>query len=208
MNAVELIGTLLSMYIIVVGISLFWRDSMFFFILEALAVGVGSVYMTVAAWKTIVDVGWTPIFTKGTYLNIIPLIIGVCMLLRLYPKYSWLSRFPNAFIIGTGTGIMISKMIGVLITSQFQAMMGPLTPLNLVFWALVIGTVTMTIFVKLPPRFEKLVGPIRKLGRWSVLIVFGVGWGLQGAMVISEFMAPVYFFSEFSKALLKAIIGS
>jgi hypothetical protein len=119
--------------------SFLWRDNPFYKIAEHLFVGVSAAYlMAMGFWSTLwpsAVVKLVPAAARVTDpdatigepepLVIIPLLLGCLMLLRLWPRLSWLARWPTAFAVGTTLGYNLVRTVRSNFLAQINATLEP-----------------------------------------------------------------------------------
>ena len=108
-------------------LSFLYKDNPFYKLAEHVVVGI-SVGLGMVYWATLAFYSrfYVPLVHEGKYIYIIPAILGLMLVLRLFPKYTWLSRYPFAFLVGVGSGIALPLQMQAGILRQFQATMLPL----------------------------------------------------------------------------------
>src|SRR5215813_6252018 len=86
------------------GLTLFiltflYKDNPLFKMAEHVYVGVSVGYTIVKTWDTVViRLIYEPVVKNGDWYLLIPVMIGMLMLTRYFPKISWMSRLAFAFI--------------------------------------------------------------------------------------------------------------
>jgi hypothetical protein len=104
-----------------------YQDNPLFKLAEHLYVGVSVGYIIVKTWDTVViRLIWTPIIKDGDWYLLMPVLIGMLMLSRYFPKISWMSRLAFAFIVGVGSGLAIPRVISSYILKQVEDTVRPL----------------------------------------------------------------------------------
>jgi hypothetical protein len=129
------IGALLTLMVW----SFLWRDNPFYKFAEHLFVGVSAGYwMVFGFWSTLwpnAVVKLVPTAARLTDpgaelparepLVVIPLLLGVFMLLRLWPRAAWLARWPTAFAVGTTLGYNLVRTVRSDFLAQIHATVAP-----------------------------------------------------------------------------------
>lgn len=119
--------------------SFLWRDNAFYKFAEHLFVGVSAGYwMVMGFWSTLwpnAIVKLVPSAARITDpaadlparepLVLVPLLLGVLMLLRLWPRLAWLARWPTAFAVGTTLGYNLVRYLRSDFLAQIQAAVEP-----------------------------------------------------------------------------------
>jgi hypothetical protein len=129
------IGAALSLMVL----SFLWRDNPFYKFAEHLFVGVSAGYwMVMGFWSTLwpnAVVKLVPSAVRVTDpdavlperepLVVIPLLLGLLMLLRLWPRLAWLARWPTAFAVGTTLGYNVVRSLRSDFLAQIHATVAP-----------------------------------------------------------------------------------
>ena len=118
--------------------SFLYRDNPFYKFAEHLYVGVSAAYaMSLGFWttlvgnlfprvsKTLCEWFYVP-FTGYEFHFLIPPVLGVILLLRLFPKVGWISRWALAFIVGTTAGLNLPRFLRSDFIEQISATFMPL----------------------------------------------------------------------------------
>src|SRR5574341_65857 len=172
-----------------------YQDNPLFKLAEHLYVGVSVGYIIVKTWDTVViRLIWTPIVKDGDWSLVIPVLIGMLMLTRYFPKISWMSRIAFAFIVGVGSGLAIPRVISSYILKQVEdtvrplvslaseggptftyALLDPASDLNAL--VLLIGVVSVLFYFFFSVEH---IGPVRVAAHTGILflmIAFGAAFG-------------------------------
>lgn len=119
---------------------------------------------------------------KGNIILLIPATLGFMMLLRIFPKTQWFSRFPIAIMIGTSAGINMVRYTKSDLLSQVSAtMINPFaaatTSAIIGNFLLIIGTICGVYFFYFSKKQEGMSAVPSKLGIWFLMISFGASFG-------------------------------
>lgn len=162
--------------------SILFKETLLFRFAQRTYVGV-SIGVTIATTlTTITNTAWTPL-TKGDYSPTLAIILGIMMLARLVRRYDWLSRYPVAFITGTGLALMTR-------TAMQAQIIGQILPVITVKWITgdiyttlgniysvvgLIGGITFFIFAteRLPARAKRSLEYLRQIGRYALVMMLG-----------------------------------
>jgi len=157
------------------------RDNRFFRFAEHVMIGVAVGYAIAITTKTFLTVGWTPLIQKPQLASLLTLIISLLMFSRFFPKGRWLNRWPIALLLGVGTALALRGIIQAQILEQIIATAVPLvtpTPFNtfnnILVIVMVVTTVAYFFFTK---EHKGLLGAIAKVGRCSMMVMFGAIFG-------------------------------
>jgi hypothetical protein len=129
------IGAALTLMVL----SFLWRDNPLYKFAEHLFVGVSAGYwMVMGFWSTLwpnAVVKLVPSAARVTDpgaalperepLVLIPLVLGLLMLLRLWPRLAWLARWPTAFAVGTTLGYNLVRSLRSDFLAQIHATVTP-----------------------------------------------------------------------------------
>lgn len=152
-----------------------WKDNDFFRGAENIFIGASSGYYFYIAFKNLVDLAWLPLARGQKPALIIPVALGVMLYARYIKKYAWLSRWGTAFLIAVGSGLSIFAAITSQFIAQIRANLLPLTSFNNVVMVVTSLSVLMYFFFSFE-RKEPLTS-ISTLGRWAMMVTFGVSFG-------------------------------
>ena len=126
--------------------SMLYKDNPLFRAAENLFVGLGLGVSSYMMWfqylkPDIYDRLISPAFDPTVnvyppdYVLIIPIVLGVLVLMRVWPRYGWVSRYPIALMIGYGTGFGIQPTFHSLILKQVEGTIVPVQ-VRAVVWVL------------------------------------------------------------------------
>jgi len=115
--------------------SFLYKDNPLFKLGEHLYVGISVGYSVVLTWHTVfLRLLWEPIkkditenpAALGSYVLLIPAVLGLLMWARFIPKIAWLSRLAFAFVVGFGSGVAIPRAVSSYILKQIEDTVNPL----------------------------------------------------------------------------------
>ena len=181
--------------------SFLYKDNPFYKVAEHIFVGISAAYWFVF---TIYNIVIPNLFSKvifdfqNSWLLILPGILGLMMLARLFPKLDWLSRYPLALMIGTSAGLGLIKflktdvMIQVTSTilNPFQA--GSLRD-GIGQTILILGTIAGLVYFYFSKRHTGVTGGIAKAGIITLMISFGAAFGFTAMARISLLIGRLQF---------------
>ena len=179
----ETLGIYFSAILVVFVYSMFlYKDNPFFHIAENLALAVALANSTVISLKSLYDMAWVPGVVQGkdSVLWIGLLIFGGLIMTRLIPKYGWLSRWPTAFIVGSGVGLGLRGAIETQLLGNLRAVIipvfgGKVTPIdNIVTLVMCTTTIAYFLFTR---EHKGVWGKVAKIGRYSMMVAFGAQFG-------------------------------
>ena len=173
--------------------SFLWKENRFFRAFQNLYVGLAAGYSLVVNFNNIKRQAWGPLTDKGDYSMLIPIILGVLLYTRLSKKYSWVARYPMAFLMGIGAALSM-KAIESDFVRQIQA--------SIITWSgkgiggtfnnlvLTLGTAFALVYFFFTFKPTKVTEVTGRLGRWVLMLCFGAAFGsaVQGrlSLVISQ----------------------
>src|SRR5439155_18152705 len=72
----------------------------------------------------------------GSYVLLIPAVLGLLMWARFVPKIAWLSRLAFAFVVGFGAGVAIPRVVSSYILKQIEDTVNPLVSRGAEGWSM------------------------------------------------------------------------
>jgi len=181
--------------------SFLYKDNPFYKFAEQVFVGISAAYWFVyTIYNNIIPNLFDKVLTDigQQYLLIIPGLLGIMMLLRLFPKLDWLSKYPLALMIGTTAGLsllrflksdvinqVLSTMVNPLNESSFVAVLGQIV--------LILGTVSGLVYFYFSKKHEGVIGGVAKLGIIFLMISFGAAFGYTAMARISLLIGRLQF---------------
>jgi len=183
--------------------SFLYADNPCYKVAEAVLVGVSAGYaMIVGFWTVIIPNLLAPLFPKFTqsiflpgtvpvrsdywWLNIVPLVLGIMLLMRLSPAGGWIARWPLAFIIGSTAGLRLIAFVEADFLAQIRNTVIPLITIDngrLDAFAtfsnvlLLIGVVSCLVYFFFSIEHTGFVGGVSRVGIWYLMITFGAAFG-------------------------------
>lgn len=185
------IATLLTLCIF----SFLYKDNPFYRFAEHLFVGVSAGYWAMYSWYNVLlpNLG-RPLFMEHRLILLIPLTLGILMLLRLFPKIGWLSRWPLAFIVGMTSGYYLVTFLQTNALAQARATIVPLNNINNVI--LIVGVATGLLYFFFSTQHKGAVGVSARIGRMFLMVAFGASFGYTVMARISLLIGRIYFLLE------------
>jgi len=161
-----------------------YRFAEHIFVATALAIGI------IVNLTSLRNTAITPLL-GGSFIMIIPLILGACMYFLLIPKQRWVSRYPIAILVGSSLGLGIaSNPLPSIITQIISTIAAPKagTPVwgwfpgsptgdwfSFVFVAL--GLVCSMTYFLLTYEHTGPVRPVTIAGRYFIMLALGAYFG-------------------------------
>ncbi|MFZ5980855.1 MAG: hypothetical protein ACOYVF_09520 [Candidatus Zixiibacteriota bacterium] len=199
------VGTLIAGMLTLAVLTFLYRDNPIYKLAESLLIGVSIGYFIVVTWtNTLMDLMFVPLFSKGEYLLVIPLVLGLMMFGRFSRKTTVLSRIPIAVLIGSGAGVAIPAMLDARTLQQISATVAPL--LNESGWpnfseiVVIIGVLTTLIYFFFSREHRGTWGRAATVGTYFLMIFFGTTFAYTVMSRMSTFIGRVEFLlSDFLK---------
>ncbi|MGB2805273.1 MAG: hypothetical protein WBD64_10320 [Candidatus Zixiibacteriota bacterium] len=194
----ETIGIWLGAFLTLCIFSFLYKDNPFYKLAEHLFVGISAGYWATLEYHNVFRPNlWDPLTREGKLLLIVPFIFGLLLFSRFTKKFSWLSRWPMALIIGIYAGITIVGYGSGDLILQIQANLLPLwtdnwlTSLNNIL--LTVGVITGLIYFFFSKEHKGALGVGSKIGVWFLMISFGASFGYTVMSRMSLLIGRVYF---------------
>lgn len=205
------IGTWIAALLTLCIFSFLYRDNPFYKFAEHLFVGISAAYwVCYYIYNILIPNLYNPLVIQGQLLFIIPLILGVMMLMRLFPQPAWMSRFPLAFIVGTYAGYnfitylqtyaidqvraTMVRVVDVSAWQEFFAHPGVVSFFNAIAVpVVVVGVITGLIYFFFSREHKGVFGGLARTGVWFLMIAFGASFGYTVMARISLLIGRLYF---------------
>jgi hypothetical protein len=173
-------------------LSFLYKDNPFYKFAEHLFVGVSAGYVVALTYhNTLIPNLFVPLLKQGDYILIIPLILGIMMLLRLFPKVGWISRWPLAFIVGVTAGISLIIYLQTDALVQIRETLRPFNTLGNIVIA--IGVLTGLTYFFFSKEHKGVFGKTAKVGIWFLMVTFGASFGYTVMARISLLIGRMHF---------------
>jgi hypothetical protein len=200
----ETIGIWVAALLTLSIFSFLYRDNAFFKAGEHIFLGVALAYgMVFAYYQTVypqvVQKFSGPQAAHGADLilePIIPVILGIFILLRIFPKVSWLSRLSFAVYVGGYAGLAVPNTIANLLLPQITSTMTPIGP----DWkgvvtqlVLVVGVFSTLLFFFFSLEHRGTVGRISRVGVFFIMLAMGASFGNTVMARVSLLIGRVQF---------------
>lgn len=181
--------------------SFLWRDNPLYKVAEHLFVGVSAAYfMVLAFWSTLwpnAVVKLVPAAVRVTQpgaepgafepLAIVPVLLGLLMLCRLWPRLAWLSRWPTAFAIGTTAGYNLTRYLRTDFLNQISTTVQDgivVQRAGIVAWGgtldqilILAGTVCGLVYFTYSRQHRGYYGGLARVGVAFMMVTFGASFG-------------------------------
>ena len=160
--------------------SFLWKETKAYRIAQNIFLGVGAGHGLAIAFASLKNSLLIPLFQKGKWDLVIPLILLLMLYTKFIPKYSYLSRISLALPVGLGTGIVLRSVIPGQIFPQLTASMIPLNSVNNIIIAL--GTLCVVYYFLFTTKSLGHVGKhLSRIGVYLMMITFGLSFATSVA---------------------------
>jgi hypothetical protein len=141
-----------------------------------------------------------PVLHGDNLIILIPGFLGLLYITRFFPKIAWLSRYPIAFLLGTGMGVAFPLDMQAYVLRQIQATLLPIYRPGMP-WDTLLGTILIVFgtlaaliyFFFSRPHRGPFFGFGSKVGIWLIMIGFGATFGFTVMGRISLLIGRVQF---------------
>lgn len=168
-----------------------YKDNPFYRLVENLYVGVAAGHAIALGWGNIKNLGWTPMVQKGQWILLIPMILGILLYTRYFKQVFWISRIPIAFLMGIGTGLSISGIIGSEVVAQAKANIVALNSWDNI--VIVLGTFGVLSYFFFLLEHKGVGGVVARFGRYVMMVAFGTAFGSTVMGRMSLFIARLQY---------------
>ncbi len=156
----------------------FVRDNPAYRFCQAAYLGLATGNAMVVGYQNATKLGFTPL-AGGQWSLLIPIIIGILMYTRFFPKIAWMNRYGMALIVSSGAALGLRAAIQTQFLDQIAAMFVPFNNINNVI--LTVGALcVITYFFFLKKNADRFSGSLKvvpHLGRLVMMVAFGATFG-------------------------------
>ncbi len=190
-------GEALAAFLTLCIFSFLYKDNPFYKIAENLVVGTSLGYsVMITLWVAFKPKFWDPLTKEGKFWVIIPAILGLLILFQISKKYMWISRYPMAILLGTGSGFAIPLVFQASVLRQLEA-----TILKVGFtnkelinnFLIVIMCVAGLLYFFFSVHHKGVVGKVATFGIWVIMVGFGASFGYTVMARISLLIGRIQF---------------
>jgi hypothetical protein len=180
-------------------LSMAFKDNIIYRFVEHLYVGCFAGYSIVVNWYSYgKPTLLTSIMKEGKWSFLIPVVIGLLIYTRYFKRIAWLSRYCIAFLLGTGSGYVLTKdfksMCLTQVTATFQSITlakGLMPAVNSLVLVLgVLGTLAYFFFTT---ERKGVLGYGSQVGKWIMMVGFGSAFGSNVMGRISLLLGRLQF---------------
>lgn len=180
--------------------SFLYKDNPWYKLTEAIYIGISAGYFVVVLfWDNFYSKLWVGLFppervneagelvdgVEPDYWLIIGGVLGLLMLMRLFPKVGWISRWPLAFIVGATAGLWLINYFASFVMVQIQDTVTPLfgadygASLYVIVgnFVVAVGTFTGLVYFFFSKEHKGAFGSAARVGIFFLMITFGASFG-------------------------------
>ena len=175
--------------------SFLYKDNPFYKFAEHVYVGVSAGYWITTQYDQVINqlllvklnYAWQGYRTTGhiwwEWHYLIAAALGIMMVLRLFPRLSWLSRWSLAFVVGMASGYSIVITMDAAILEQIRATMvklfgNPDGVTALQHWLVFIGVLTGLVYFYFSKEHSgPVMKPASRIGIYFIMITLGSAFG-------------------------------
>lgn len=208
----ETFGLWVAGFLTLAIFSFLYKDNPFYRLAEHIFAGLSAGYYLGLIWQSVIiqqladpiSQHWVAMFsgensgmhTMQVVFLVVAGLLGVMIFARLFPKMSWVSRYPLAFVMGNTAGIYLtSELHGRLIAqvaSTFVDLSGPVDMIILNS-IIVVGVLSTLIYFYFSKEHTGALGATARVGIWFIMIAFGAHFGYTVMGRISLLIGRIQF---------------
>ncbi|MEW6308028.1 MAG: hypothetical protein AB1492_03180 [Bacillota bacterium] len=163
-------------------LSYLYKENPVFRLLEHVMLGLSTAHILVMSWHgTGKMILMKYILEDQKLLYIIPVVGGLLIYTRFFPKIAWIARIPMSYWVGYGIGYSFAydprPMLGQIIDSfiKFQGKTPGVTVNNILFFIFL--TCSIAYFFFTIKRENPLMNVAATIGRYAIMAALGAGFG-------------------------------
>lgn len=125
MQPADLIWTIVGFVLTLLVLSYVIGDNPLFRLVSYLFVGISSGAVAVVVLYQVI---WPKLILPllhGNLLTLIPLLLSVLLLAKLFPRFAFLGNFSMAYLVGAGAAVAVGGAVLGTLVSQTQALITP-----------------------------------------------------------------------------------
>lgn len=184
--------------------SFLYKDNPAYKLCEHLFVGVSAGYYVVLNYFSVVRPNLLDPLVQGDghggrdFFLLVPLVLGILLFSRFFPKGDWLSRWSIALILGVYPALRITGFGQGDFVEQIHGTMLPLwvagnPGATIGNWILVVGLLTTLIFFFFSKEHKGALGGAARVGVYFLMVSFGASYGYTVMARISLLIGRVMF---------------
>src|SRR2546427_8330412 len=198
------IGVWISALLTLGIFSFLYKDNPAYKLCEHLFVGVSAGYYVVLNYFSVVRPNLLDPLVQGDghggrdFFLLVPLVLGILLFSRFFPKGDWLSRwsialslgvYPALRITGFGQGDFVEQIHGTMLPLWVAGNPGA----TIGNWILVVGLLTTLIFFFFSKEHKGALGGTARVGVYFLMVSFGASYGYTVMARISLLIGRVMF---------------
>ena len=198
------IGVWISALLTLGIFSFLYKDNPAYKLCEHLFVGVSAGYYVVLNYFSVVRPNLLDPLVQGDghggrdFFLLVPLVLGILLFSRFFPKGDWLSRWSIALILGVYPALRITGFGQGDFVEQIHGTMLPLwvagnPGATIGNWILVVGLLTTLIFFFFSKEHKGALGGTARVGVYFLMVSFGASYGYTVMARISLLIGRVMF---------------
>lgn len=193
--------------------SFLYRDNPFYKFAEYLFVGCSAGYWMSIQYREVIvpnlfgrlGHAWSEATVHHRFDSdwsfVIPAGLGLLMVMRLFPKVAWVSRWPLAFLVGLNAGFTIVYYTEARILKQITATILPfVVPGDLAQSVqntiIVVGVLSALVYFYFSVEHRGVVGGISRVGIHVLMIALGASFGYTVMARVSLLIGRMMFFKN------------
>ena len=197
----SLVETWVAAFLTLCVFSFLYRDNPFYRFAEHLFVGAAAGYLLAVQYQdVIVPNVWMPLASgsrtpQSIALAVIPAVLGLLMLARVWDRMAGPARWAIAFYVGVYSGIAVPGYLQAQIFAQLSDAVKPFAPgLGAVNSALgLLGLITVLAYFFFSAPHRGIHGIAARVGIWFLMIAFGASFGYTVMARVSLLISRVQF---------------
>ena len=191
------IGAALSLCIF----SFLYRDNPFYRLAEHIFVGVSAGYYMCTGYWQVLQPNLIARLQDGDWRYAIAAVLGGMLLMRLWPKYAWVGRWPLAFMVGIYAGYNIVYTMQAQVLAQVSDTIvslwnNPDWTATLKNWIILVGVLTSLAYFYFSVEHKGVIGQAARVGVWVLMITFGATFGYTVMARVSLLVGRVMYFQD------------
>lgn len=204
--------------------SFLYKDNPFYKFAEYLFVGCSAGYWMAIQYKEVIRPNLIDRLAHAAteaqahhfssdWSYLVPAGLGLLMVMRVFPKVAWVSRWPLAFMVGLNAGFTIVYYMEARILKQVNATILPLAVSGDVAQSvqnaiIVIGVLSALVYFYFSVEHKGVFGGASRVGVYVLMIALGASFGYTVMARVSLLIGRMMFFkNEFWPVVSHAIFG-
>lgn len=175
--------------------SFLYRDNPLYRFAEHLFVGASAGYLIAVQYQNVLKPNVIEKIGDGQLLPIVPLLLGILIFGRLWPKTKPISDWSLAFYVGIYSGIAVPSYLQAQIFAQLADAVKPFgTGWGAVNSALVlIGFLSVLAYFFFTAPQNRVHRIVSRTGIWFLMVAFGASFGYTVMARVSLLISRVQF---------------